>query len=444
MSVEGSHVVLASGHGESGGCEGQLDFGAAEWESSRLITVPVDQVRPDPEQPRKHFDEDTLRELGASLRVIQVQPIVVRRDATGWVLVDGERRWRAARVEGLATLEAREMALTERVTMVSMVIQLAANTHRDQLTLEEQASGVLRIAEGGFPTPAIARVLGHNEDYVVSLLAIARSGDARELIAAGRLTSVTGWDAYLALEPAVRKRVLDSTDPVTADRCERVRREHELAERAKQLRLAMPRSAAPPVTGGAAAPAGAPAGAPSDEGADEDGDGEGGDSAPAVRTAPGVTSSAGRGPGDESGSASCPAPDGTSGEGEGDSRPAGGLGSGAESTAVPPAEEDGRPLRTFAEALDAYHLEAHDERDALIAGLDGVREGLDTLLTTMGGSAEITDPVFEVLRGALAPVQRVLDAALKKIVRPPEFPPCCVLNAAAHHAERAAREGERS
>ena len=445
MSVEGSHVVHTTSQGESANREGQLDFGAAEWESSRLVTVPVDQVRPDPEQPRKHFDEDTLRELGASLRVIQVQPIVVRRAATGWVLVDGERRWRAARVEGLATLEAREMALTERVTMVSMVIQLAANTHRDQLTLEEQANGVLRIAEGGFPTPAIARVLGHNEDYVISLLAIARSGDARELIAAGRLTSVTGWDAYLALEPAVRKRVLDSTDPVTADRCERVRREHELAERAKQLRLTMPRSSAPPeVTGGAATPTGAPVVAPSDEGPDGEGDGEDGDSAPAVRTAPGVTPSGGRGPGHESGSASHPAPNGASGEGAGDTRAAGGLERGAESAALPPTEEDDRPIRTFAEALDAYHLEAHDERDAVIAGLDGVREGLDTLLTTMGGSAEITDPVFEVLRGALAPVQRVLDATLKKIVRPPEFPPCCVLNAAAHHAERDARQGDQS
>jgi hypothetical protein len=90
--------------------------------------------------------------------------------------------------------------------------------------------------------------------------------------------------------------------------------------------------------------------------------------------------------------------------------------------------------------LDAFHLEAHEEREALIAGLDGVREGLDTLLTTMGGSAEITDPVFETLREALVPVQQVLDAALKKIVRLPEFPPCCVMDAAARHAERDARK----
>ncbi|EQD40285.1 ParB-like nuclease domain protein, partial [mine drainage metagenome] len=190
--------------------------------------MPVDQVRQDPEQPRKHFDEESLRELGASLRVIQVQPIVVRRDATGWVLVDGERRWRAARGEGLRTLDAREMTLTARRELMTMVIQLAANTHRDQLTLEEQALGVLQLAEGGFPTEAIARVLGYQDEHVVSLLTIARSGDARQLIEVGRLGSVGAWDAYVKLEPAVRKRVLDSTDPITMDRCERARREHEL------------------------------------------------------------------------------------------------------------------------------------------------------------------------------------------------------------------------
>jgi len=402
MSVEGSHVAPEGGPRLGTGRDGELDFGRAEWENTRLVTVPVDQVHPDPKQPRKHFDEDSLRELGWSLRVFQVQPIVVRRAAAGWVLVDGERRWRAARAEGLATLEAREINLTERVEMVSMVIQLAANTHRDQLTLEEQATGVLRLAEGGFPVSAIARVLGHREDHVVSLLAIARSGDARMLIDAGRLTSVTGWDAYLALEPAVRKRVLDSTDPVTEDRCERVQREHELAERAKQLRLVMPRPPAPPARD-EAVEAMAPA-------VDSDVDG---DDEEAVE-------------------------DGNVAQ-ENDSTGA----AGAEAGAALPAEEDVPPIRTFAEALDAFHLEAHEERDALIAGLDGVREGLDTLLTTMGGSPEVTDPVFEVLRGALVPVQRVLDAALKKIVRPPEFPPCCVLNAAARHAGRDAREEDR-
>ena len=419
MSVEGSDMGPPAGYELTAMREGELDFGRVEWENTRLIRVPVERVRPDPEQPRKYFDETSLGELGRSLRLVQVQPIVVRRDGAGWMLVDGERRWRAARAEGLQTLDAREMTLTDRRELMTMVIQLAANTHRDQLTLEEQALGVLRLAEGGFPIEAIARVLGYQDEHVVSLLTIARSGEARALISIGRLGSVGAWDEYLKLEPAVRKRVLDSTDAITMDRCERARREHELAERAKQLRLAMPRSAAPPVTRAVGATAGAPGFGPNDEsdaesGADEDVPGEQGT--------------------------------GSEGDDDGGCEPA----SAAEAASVVPphAEEGGLRYRTFAEALDAYHLEAHDERDALIAGLDGVREGLDTVLTTMGGSAEIEDPVFEVLREALAPVQRVLDAALKKIVRPPEFAPCCVLSAAAHsaahHADRDAREGGRS
>ena len=413
MSVEGSRVAPEIGR------DGELDFGRAEWESGRLITVPVDQVRPDPEQPRKHFDEESLRELGASLRVIQVQPIIVRRDGTGWVLVDGERRWRAACAEGLRTLDAREMTLTARRELMTMVIQLAANTHRDQLTLEEQALGVLQLAEGGFPTEAIARVLGYHDEHVVSLLTIARSGDARQLIEVGRLGSVGAWDAYVKLEPAVRKRVLDSTDPITMDRCERARREHELAERAKQLRLVMPRPPAQPPAPAAQGdsagpqPSGGAGAVPRDDEEGEDG------------THSDDANDAGESVGRSEG---------------GEQEPAVTTGQSASAPAALPAADDDPPRRTFGEVLDAFHLEAHEEREALIAGLDGVREGLDTLLTTMGGSAEITDPVFETLREALVPVQQVLDAALKKIVRLPEFPPCCVMSAAARHAERDARK----
>ncbi len=420
MSVEGSDMAPSAGYELTAVREGEFDFGRVEWENTRLIRVPVERVRPDPEQPRKHFDETSLGELGRSLRLVQVQPIVVRRDGAGWVLVDGERRWRAARAEGVQTLDAREMTLTDRRELMTMVIQLAANTHRDQLTLEEQALGVLRLAEGGFPVEAIARVLGYQDEHVVSLLTIARSGEARALISIGRLGSVSAWDEYQRLEPAVRKRVLDSTDAVTVDRCERARREHELAERAKQLRLAMPRSPAPPVAHGEDVQPAAPADIPGDDRDPEVGDDED------------FTGAHG-----EHGS-------GSEGDADGASEPP----AAAEAASVAAPEEKGLRYRTFAKAIDAYHLEAHDERDALIAGLDGVREGLDTLLTSMGGSAEITDPVFDVLRAALAPVQQVLDTALKKIVRPPEFAPCCVLSAAAHsaahHADRGEREGGRS
>ena len=118
-----------------------------------------------------------------------------------------------------------------------------------------------------------------------------------------------------------------------------------------------------------------------------------------------------------------------------------------ETSAAEPAAPRGATFNTDEEALHAYHLEAHEERDALIAGLDGVREGLDTAIAALRGSPEITDSEFEVLREALAPVHRVLDTALKKIARPPKFARCCDLALAAHsaarHADRDARKETR-
>ncbi len=399
MSVKTGHVLEDLGASETPSRAGEFDFGPAEWEDTRLVTVSVDRVRPDPKQPRKHFDEESLAELGWSLRVVQIQPIVVRREGSGWVLVDGERRWRAAVAEGLPTLVAREIKLTQRVELVSMVIQLASNTHRDQLTLEEQATGVLRLAEGGLPISAIARVLGHQVDRVVSLLAVARSGDARKLIAEGRLASVSAWDAYCALDPPARKQVIDSTDPVTVERCERVRLEHEHAERAKQQRLVMPRS---PRAGGQSLPL-VPSAPQAPFGVD-----------PAVRAGRETYSGAGAAADDDSIS-----------ETEVETI----LESGA-------APKDFRlqPRRlTHVEALAALHETAHEERTALVTGLDAIREQLDAGIARLAGDEEITETAYTALRAALAPVEATVDRALKHIVRPPEIEPCCAQAFAVRH-----------
>ena len=381
MSANKGNVLENSGADETPSRAGEFDFGIAEWEETHLITVPVDRVWPDPKQPRKHLDEESLADLGRTLRMVQVQPIVVRREGSGWVLVDGERRWRAARAEGLPTLLAREMNLTRRVELVSMVIQLVANTHRDQLTLEEEALGVLRLAEGGFPISAIARALGHNEDRVVSLLAVARSGEARALIGAGRLASVSAWDAYQALDPPERKRVLDSTDQVTVERCERVRRETEHAERAKQQRLAMPRPSAA---------------------ADQ----------PQWQSE------------DESATDETPLTDA-----EVDAM--------FEDNASAPRAGGVRARRlTHLEALLALHDRAHKERGALVTGLDGVREELDAGIVALAGHAEITETAFAAVRAALAPAEARVDRALKHIVRPPELAPCCAQSFAERHYQK--------
>src|SRR5258706_14837526 len=77
-------------------------------EQPRLVELPVDSLSPNPNQPRVHFDEESLAELAASIREIGVlQPVLVRASGGGmYQLVAGERRWRAARRAGLMTIPA--------------------------------------------------------------------------------------------------------------------------------------------------------------------------------------------------------------------------------------------------------------------------------------------------------------------------------------------------
>jgi ParB/RepB/Spo0J family partition protein len=105
--------------------------------SGRIERFPVAALKPDPAQPRKAFPEDDLRRLGASLRKKQLHPLLV---TPANIIVDGERRWRAARLAGLDALDA--VVVPEGTSPAeALEIQLVAALHRAHLTAFEQASG---------------------------------------------------------------------------------------------------------------------------------------------------------------------------------------------------------------------------------------------------------------------------------------------------------------
>ena len=85
-----------------------MSTGASTYEKGKLYDLDVTKVQPDPEQPRKYFDEQALMELSASITGHGVlQPILVRESADGlFIIVSGERRFQAARNAGLATIPA--------------------------------------------------------------------------------------------------------------------------------------------------------------------------------------------------------------------------------------------------------------------------------------------------------------------------------------------------
>ncbi|MEM8620963.1 MAG: ParB/RepB/Spo0J family partition protein [Actinomycetota bacterium] len=110
-----------------------------------LDDIAIDEVVPNPDQPRAHFDEQSLVELAASIAEVGVlQPILVQRAEQGYELIAGERRWRAARRAGLTTVPAiiRSADSLERVEHA-----LVENLHRQDLTPLEEAAAYQQLLD---------------------------------------------------------------------------------------------------------------------------------------------------------------------------------------------------------------------------------------------------------------------------------------------------------
>lgn len=139
----------------------------------RLIHLPIASIRANPNQPRKHFDPQLLQDLADSIREHGVlQPVLVRSDpqAEGYILIAGERRFRAASIAGLEKLPAiirpeenhRELALIE-------------NLQRQNLNPIEEAEAFLELKETrGFTDETLAKILGKPRTTITETLALTR------------------------------------------------------------------------------------------------------------------------------------------------------------------------------------------------------------------------------------------------------------------------------
>jgi len=146
-----------------------------------LREVPLTQLAPDPTQPRTFFDEAGLRELAASLAAHGVlEPLLATenpdpgsREATPYLLLAGERRWRAAQIAGLATVPV--LVREEPATGLDRtLLQLAENDAREDLSLLDRARALQQMVEqSGLAKRAIAERLGKSLAWLSNLLALA-------------------------------------------------------------------------------------------------------------------------------------------------------------------------------------------------------------------------------------------------------------------------------
>lgn len=156
---------------------------------SSLVEIPIGDVRPNAYQPRRHFDEEALASLTASIRELGVlQPVLVRPAGEGqYELIAGERRWRAARRAGLSAIPA---IVREAGDVASLEQALVENLHREDLNALEEAAGYQQlIEEFGLTHDQVAARVGKSRTAVTNVLRLFQLPPSiQKLVAEGALS----------------------------------------------------------------------------------------------------------------------------------------------------------------------------------------------------------------------------------------------------------------
>lgn len=175
---------------------------------SDLRYIKVAQIVPDPQQPRRHFDQAALDDLAASLAEHGVlQPLVVVAQADGYQIIAGERRWRAAQLAGLEKVPALVRTVTAQH---KLELSLIENLQRKDLNPIETAAAyqVLRDRFGLTLEQISQRVGGRSTSAISNLIRLLRLPDAvQDMVMAGRLSEgqvrpLVGLDDVLACDLA--------------------------------------------------------------------------------------------------------------------------------------------------------------------------------------------------------------------------------------------------
>ena len=182
---------MSKGRGGLGrGLESLFEDAAPSFESdTRIETLPLREIEPDPGQPRKTFDDETLAELSASIAEHGLlQPIAVRpKPSGGYLIVAGERRWRASRMAGLTEVPVIVKDVTDEQ---AMELALVENLQREDLDPVEEAAGIRELmTRCDLTQEQAARKLGKSRSALAnSLRLLSLPETVLELLKSGFIT----------------------------------------------------------------------------------------------------------------------------------------------------------------------------------------------------------------------------------------------------------------
>lgn len=157
-----------------------------------VIRIPIDKIDPNAAQPRRRFDKEALEQLADSIRSVGVlQPVLVHKTGDRYMLIAGERRWRASRMAGQNDIPAivRDMDATARAEAA-----LIENLQRDDLNVIDEACAIRSLMdECGYTQETAAERLGKSRPAVANVLRLlALPAEIIEMLREGKLTAGHG------------------------------------------------------------------------------------------------------------------------------------------------------------------------------------------------------------------------------------------------------------
>ena len=166
---------------------------------SEMAEIKIADIVPNPTQPRTQFEEEALAELADSIRTLGlIQPITVKRDGDRYLIISGERRWRAAQAAGLTSVPAYIRNVDDEALHAMALVE---NIQREDLNAIEIALGMQRlIDECGLTQDSLAEKVGKKRSTVANYMRLLRLPEEVQLAVKNGIISMGHAKAIASLE----------------------------------------------------------------------------------------------------------------------------------------------------------------------------------------------------------------------------------------------------
>lgn len=213
-------------------------------DQGRAYLLPVDRIQPDPNQPRKTFSEESIASLAASIQEKGLlQPIAVRRVEDGFILVAGERRWRAHQKAEIPKIWAVIVNIDD--PNEAFEISLVENLQREDLNPFEEAAGIAELMKRqGYKQRRAGKIVGKSESQVSKLLKLNKlPQEVKEKLATSQVSRDQLFqiaaqetpEAMLKLHDRIVKMGLNVRETRQAAKGQKIDQEHPLVAKVERF-----------------------------------------------------------------------------------------------------------------------------------------------------------------------------------------------------------------